>query len=99
MPITFDHIGSCPNPPVFLIEGYTPKHGLAHGSLDVTVRACQGCFEGRRLQIEACGMTPYSFTGCPTHSEGAEGRLTALSCGDRTVFQENAFTAAHRSSH
>jgi hypothetical protein len=82
--ITFDRVGSCPAMAVVIVEGYTPANGLAHGSLDVTVRACDACHHTVRDQMDACGMTPYTV----------QPRSVAR-CGDRTVFQPSRYTEAH----
>lgn len=96
MTITFDHVGTCPNTPAMVIEGYSPKDGRAHGSLDVTIRACADCHQTYRTQIISCGMTPYSFSGCASHADRPSGALVALSCGDRTVFETNKYVARYR---
>jgi hypothetical protein len=91
--ITFDRVGNCGNFVTMLIEGYSPKDGRAHGSLDVTIRSCRECHQTYRDQLEACGMTPYSYTGSVSHTE-RKGRMVPLLCGDLTTFAENAYTNA-----
>ena len=85
--ITFDRFGTCTGVATYKVEGYTPKNGLAHGSLDVTVNACVDCHQKVRTQLIECGMTPYSL-----------GMVTDVQpCGDRTTFADNSFTTQYPS--
>ena len=84
MTITFDHVGTCPHKTTVMVEGYSPRDGRAHGSLDVTVRVCDACHQTTRTQLFACGMTPYSR---PTRTE--------MGCGDRTTFEENKYSTVY----
>lgn len=94
MTITFDRVGTCTSYPTMVVEGYTPREGRAHGSLDVTVRTCADCHQTYRTQIISCGMTPFSFTGSVIH-EDRSGVMTPLVCGDRTVFDENKYVTVY----
>lgn len=88
MTIRFDQVGTCTGVATYRVEGYTPKNGLAHGSLDVTVTACLDCHPAVRQQIEECGMTPYSL-----------GMVTDVQpCGERVTFAENNYTEQHPSA-
>jgi hypothetical protein len=85
MTITFDRVGVCTRPGTYLVEGYSPANGMAHGSLDVTVRVCGDCHQTLRQQLWDCGMTPYS----------REGVWTNIECGDRTVFSTNKYVTMY----
>ncbi|WP_411091387.1 hypothetical protein [Streptomyces sp. 049-1] len=66
-------VGSgCGVPAAVCIEGYSPRDGLAHGSLDHTVYACAGHTADARADWLS-GYTTYTCTGTP------EGRR----CGER----------------
>lgn len=73
--ITFGRVGECPAPVVYVVEGYSPGDGLAHGSLDVVVHACEGCMASVRAGLDDRGMTPYSVR--------AESKRL---CGEMTMF-------------
>ncbi|MEU8531575.1 hypothetical protein [Streptomyces parvulus] len=62
----------CGAPAAVCIEGYSPRDGLAHGSLDHTVYACAGHTADARADWLS-GYTTYTCTGTP------EGRR----CGER----------------
>jgi len=79
----FDHIGVCTSTATVMVEGYSPKDGRAHGSLDVTVHVCKDCHGAIRDSLWACSMTPYS------RPSSAERR-----CGERTIFEDCAYTRA-----
>lgn len=95
--ITFDRVGGCDNSVTMLIEGYSPKDGRAHGSLDVTIRSCADCHQIYRTQLFACGMTAYSYTGTVSHDD-RNGRLVALRCGDRATYEANKYTTTYSAS-
>lgn len=76
MALTFDTVGTCTATPTRVVEGYSPAGGLAHGSLDVVVDACDACHEAMRQVVEESGLLPYSCM----HMTG-EGR-----CGVRLTF-------------
>jgi hypothetical protein len=97
MTIRFDKVGKCPSYPTMLVEGYTPREGRAHGSLDVTVRCCADHHQKYRDEINACGMTAFSFTGSVVQGERG-GVTTPLLCGDRTIFDDNEYISAHKGS-
>ncbi|WP_371528396.1 hypothetical protein OG302_22400 [Streptomyces sp. NBC_01283] len=57
----YEPIGpGCGAPAAALIEGYSPRDGLAHGSLDLTVYACDEHATTARTDWLR-GMTPYSM--------------------------------------
>lgn len=81
-------VGTCTGVATYRVEGYSPKNGLAHGSLDVDIAACLDCHATVRQQLVDVGMTPYSI-----------GMVTDIRpCGERTVFEDCTYTAAHPGS-
>lgn len=85
MTIRFDHVGACQAEATFIVEGYSPRDGHAHGSIDVVQRACDDCHLVVRSQMEECGLTPYSAL-----------LVTDRRCGDRTVYGENKYTDTYQ---
>lgn len=58
------------------IEGYSPRDGRAHGSLDTTTYTCAAHAPATRAEVEAAGLTAYT---CET-----SGLFT---CGERFDFR------------
>ncbi|MEU2975988.1 hypothetical protein ABZ678_02965 [Streptomyces hirsutus] len=70
-----DRIGECGTAAAVRLEGYSPRQGLAHGSLDVIVYACEEHKATARAEwLE--GFTPYTTAATGT-----------AQCGDRFTFE------------
>lgn len=82
--ILFDQAWACAHTGTAVVEGYSPKEGLAHGSLDVTVSVCARHHQVLRAQLDGCGMTPYSLN-----------MVSDRLCGTRTTFEENTYTSTY----
>lgn len=82
----FDQVGQCHGTATVMVEGYSPKDGRAHGSLDVTVHVCSGCHERVRRELWTCGMTPYSIQSAAMRT-----------CGERTIFDDNEYARMYTS--
>lgn len=84
--ITFDQVGTCTGVATYRVEGYTPKNGRAHGSLDVAITACVDCHPIVRQQLDDLRMTPYSL-----------GMVTDIRpCGERVTFAPNRHTDTYK---
>jgi hypothetical protein len=81
--ITFSTIGTCTAPAAVCVEGYSPRDGRAHGSLDVVVYACEKHAEVARTEWLA-SLTPYGTTPVP-----------GPRCGEMTTFTEPADEPVH----
>jgi hypothetical protein len=85
--IHFDQVGHCGAVAVYKVEGYSPKDGMAHGSLDVTVAVCAACHPVVRQQLIGCGMTPYTL-----------GAVTDIRpCRERVTYAPKSYTTTYRS--
>lgn len=85
MTITFDRMDTYAGVATYRVEGYSPKDGRAHGSLDVDIAVCVDCHGKIRQRLIDCGMTPYSLSA-----------VTEIRpCGERTTFSENSFTTKY----
>ncbi|GHA83121.1 hypothetical protein [Streptomyces chryseus] len=60
------------------IEAYSPRDGLAHGSLDATAYVCPAHVQTARAMWEGQGLTPYT----------AKAGRGSTRCGSLTDFRE-----------
>lgn len=79
-----DH--DCPRPATVAMEGYSPRNGLAHGSLDLVVTACdQHADTARAWILETTDLRPHqAIQGDPGHH---------ISCGKVSDYRDDQPTA------
>ncbi|WP_046472271.1 hypothetical protein [Allosalinactinospora lopnorensis] len=78
MAITFTDVHDCAETTVYRIEGYNLRDGLAHGSLDVALYAC----DAHRGQLREHG----ALNGLTIHTARPVGAFTS-SCGELVTYQ------------